>query len=54
MVIVSRRGVLALSSLSKKEIRNYGMFDRRSSVEQTGHMLTYGTIMPGSLVDLNS
>jgi len=30
------------------------MFDRRSSVEQTGHMLTYGTIMPGSLVDLNS
>jgi len=27
MVIVSRRGVLALSSLSKKEIRNYGMFN---------------------------
>ena len=52
--VQSGRGVLALSSHSKKEIRNYSMFDRRSSVEQTGHMLTYGTSKLGSLVDQNS
>jgi hypothetical protein len=29
------------------------MFNLGSSVERTGHMLTYGTSKPSSLVDLN-